>query len=142
MSKWLLVMFMCVMVTCSSIRAFAQEEERVEYSWGTVKSISSNQIVILEYDYDRDEDVESAYSINPNVEFRGVETLKDIAVGDDIDIEYVIQSGKKITKVITAEKSFGAEEQEEYVPSETYEEEWEYPREESGPTEPSEPKFE
>jgi len=104
-SKWLVVAFMCVMAACSSTQAFAQEEERVEYSWGTVKSISSDQIVVMEYDYDRDEDVESAYSINPNVEFRGVETLKDIAVGDDLDIEYVIQSGKKITKVIIAEKS-------------------------------------
>ena len=143
MSKWLSAVLICIIsiiIVFSSTQTFAQEED-IEYSWGTVKSISSSQIVVTEYDYDNDEDVEATYSVDPKVELIGVKSLKDIAVGDSLDIEYVIQSGKKIAKVITVEKLFKAEEQEEYVPIETYDEEWEYPQEESGSTETSEPEF-
>ena len=140
MSKWLLAVLICVIAVFSSGQIFAQEED-IEYSWSTVKSISSTQIVVIEYDYDNDEDVEVAYSIDPKVELRGVKTLKDIAVGDNLEIEYVIRGGKKVTKVIAVEKPSKAEE-EEYTPSQTYEEEWEYPAEESGSTEASEPEFE
>ena len=140
MSKWLLAVLICIITVFSSTQTFAQEED-IEYSWGTVKSISSSQIVVTEYDYDNDEDVEATYSVDPKVELIGVKSLEDIAVGDSLDIEYIIQSGKKIAKVITVEKLFKAEEQEEYVPIETYDEEWEYPQEESGSTETSEPEF-
>ena len=143
MSKWLSAVVICIVsiiIVFSSAQTFAQEED-IAYSWGMVKSISSSQIVVTEYDYDNDEDVEVTYSVDPKVELIGVKSLKDIALGDSLDIEYVIQSGKKIAKVITVEKPFKAEEQEEYVPLETYEKEWEYPQEESGSTETSEPEF-
>ena len=141
MSKWLLPALMCIITVFSSVQTFAQEED-VEYAWGTAKTISSNQIVVIEYDYDNDQDIEATYSVDPKVELRGVNSLKDITAGDSLDIEYVIQSGKKIAKVITVEKASKAEEQEEYLPLETYEEEWEYPMEEPGSTETSEPEFE
>lgn len=141
MSKGLLTVLMCIITVFSSAQTFAQEED-VEYTWGTVKSISSSQIVVTEYDYDNDEDVEATYSTDPKVELIGVKTLKDIAVGDDLDIEYVIQGGKKVAKVITVEKPSKTEEQEEYAPSQAYEEEWGYPPEESGSTETSEPEVE
>ena len=104
MSKWLLAMLMCVIVVFSSVQLFAQEED-IEYSWGVVKSIFSAQLVVIEYDYDNDEDLEVTYSIDPKVELRGVKTLKDIVVGDELDIEYVIKDGKKVIKVITVEKA-------------------------------------
>ncbi len=109
MSKWLLAVLICVITVFSSAQTFAQEED-VEYSWGTVKSISSNEIVVTEYDYDKDEDVEVTYSIDPKVELEGVKTLKDITVGDSLDIKYVIQGGKKIAKVITVEEPSKTEE--------------------------------
>ena len=103
MNKWLLAVLICVITVFSSNQIFAQEED-VEYSWGTVKSISSSRIIVTEYDYDNNE-AEVAYAVDPKVELRGVKTLKDIAVGDDLDIEYVIRGGKKVAKVLTVEKA-------------------------------------
>ena len=82
---------------------FAQEED-AEYSWGTAKSVSSDQIVVMEYDYDKDEDVEVSYVVDPKVELKGVDSLDDIKVGDDIEVNYVTKDGKKVARVIAVEK--------------------------------------
>ncbi len=108
--------------------SLAQEEEETEYSWGAVSSVSSNQVVITEYDYDSDEGLEVTYTVDPNAELKNVDSLKDIAVGDNVDIEYVVRNGKKVAKIITVEKSSS---EEEYPPSQTYEEESEYSPEET-----------
>ena len=107
--------------------SLAQEEEKTEYSWGKVSSASSSQIVVREYDYDSDEDVDVTYTIDPKAELKNVDSLKSIAVGDSVDIEYVVKDGKKVAKVIAVEKS---SQEEESTPSETYEEEPEYSPEE------------
>ena len=108
--------------------SLAQEEEEMEYSWGAVSSVSSNQIVITEYDYDSEEGADVTYAVDPNAELKNVDSLKDIAVGDNVDIEYVVRNGKKVAKIITVEKSSS---EEEYTPSQTYEEESEYSPEET-----------
>ena len=56
-----------------------------------------------------------------------MDSLKSIAVGDSVDIEYVVKDGEKVAKVIAVEKS---SQEEESTPSETYEEEPEYSPEE------------
>jgi len=100
--------------------SLSQEEEETDYSWGTVNSVSSNQIVVTEDDYDREEEVDVTYAIDPKVELKNVDSLKSIAVGDSVDIEYVVRGGKKVAMTITVEKPSY---EEEYTPSETYEEE-------------------
>ncbi|UCH12126.1 MAG: hypothetical protein JSW18_04735 [Candidatus Omnitrophota bacterium] len=101
--------------------SLAQEEE-MEYSWGTVNSVSSGQIVVAEYDRSRDEDVYVTYTIDPKAKLENVNSLKDIAVGDSVDIEYVVREGKKVAKLITVEK---VSVEEEYLPRGEY-----YPEEE------------
>lgn len=88
----------------------AAQEEEIDYSWGTVAGISENQIVVTEYDYNKDEEVDITYSIDPNVKFENVDSLENIAVGDSVDIEYVVKDGKRVAKVIAVEKSSYEEE--------------------------------
>ena len=123
----IVLMFGFLMCSMPGI-SLAQEEEEMEYSWGAVSSVSSNQIVITEYDYDSDEGTDVTYAVDPNAELKNVDSLKDIAVGDNVDIEYVVRNGKKVAKIITVEKSSS---EEEYTPSQTYEEESEYSPEET-----------
>lgn len=99
----------------------AQEEEE-DYSWGIVSSVTSSQIIVKEYDYDQDKDLEVSYAMSPNVKFEGVASLKDIKPNDDIEIDYVVKDGKRLARVITVSREpEGAE--EEYAPVESYEEE-------------------
>ena len=116
------------LVICSGI-SLAQEEaaEELDYSWGTVNSVSSNQIILAEYDYDTEEEVNVTYTLDPKVDLKNVESLKDIKVGDNVEIDYVVRGDKKVAKAITIEKPS----YEEYTPPETYEEESDYPEEET-----------
>ncbi len=115
----------------SGISLAQEEEESVEetdYSWGTVSSVSSNQIVITEYDYDKDEEVNVTFAVDANVKLHNVGSLKGLAVGDKVWIDYMIREGKNVAIGIEVEKP---SQKEEYMPSETYEEESNYSNEEA-----------
>lgn len=107
--------------------SLAQEVEELEYSWGKVSSVSSEQIVVTEYDYDADKEVDVTYTLDPEVELKNVESLEDIKVGDSVEIDYVVKDGKRVAKIITTVEEPS---EEEPTPSETYEEEPEYSPEE------------
>lgn len=89
----------------------AETEEEMEYSWGVVTDISSNRLVVSEYDYDTDEESEVSYTIDPNVELVNVNSLEEIAIGYSVEIEFVIKDNDKIAKIITVEIL-----EEEYIP--------------------------
>ncbi|MFB0561836.1 MAG: hypothetical protein ACETWM_11600 [Candidatus Lokiarchaeia archaeon] len=110
-----LLFLMCYMSGVS----LAQEEE-LEYSWGRVSSLSSNQIIVKEYDYESDEDVDVTYVIDPKVKIENVNSLEEITVGDSVGIDFVVRDSEKVAKVIIVEKSSY---EEEYTPEEEYEEE-------------------
>lgn len=114
----------------------AQEEE-LQYSWGRVSGLSSNQIIVKEYDYESDEEVDVTYAVDPEVKIENANSLEEIAVGDSVGINFVVRNNEKVAKVIIVEKSSY---EEEYTPSETYEEEPEETyEEESGETYEEEP---
>lgn len=93
-----------------NIRAQEEEEVETEYAYGTVKSITSSQIVVKEYDYENDTEVDVIYTIGPDVEYEGVSSYKDISAGDSVEIDYVVKGGKKIATLISAEEPFEEEE--------------------------------
>lgn len=99
--------------------SLAQEEE-TEYSWGVVSSVSSNQITVKEYDYANEEEVGVTYLVDPNVTFTNIASLKNISVGDSIEIDYVVRGNKKVAKIIAVEESSYQEEQEKDTPLQTY----------------------
>jgi len=85
-------------------------EEELEYSWGKVSSITSDQIVVKEYDYDSDTETDVTYTIDPKVTVKNIAALKDIKVGESVSIDYLVVDGKNIAKVITVEKPTEPEE--------------------------------
>ena len=107
MNKWLLAVLVSIMVVSLPCAAFAQEED-TEYGYGTVVTVdvSKNEIVINEYDYENDKEITITYSIDPEVKFGNVESLKEITPDTYVDIEYTIrEDGKKIAKVINTYKT-------------------------------------
>ena len=121
MRRYLVIIAVLGSLICSvSGISLAQEEEKTAYSWGIVKSISSKQIVVTEYDYDRDEEIDMVYTVDPNMELFNVNSLEDIAIGSEVWIDYTIREGEKVAMGIEAKKPTY---EEEYMPSQTYEEE-------------------
>lgn len=93
----------------------AAEVEETEFSYGTVTSVSSNQIVVSEYDYESDQDVDVTYTVPADVKLEGVASLQEIAVGDAIDIDFLIKGGQKVASLITVEKPIEEDEEGAFV---------------------------
>ena len=86
------------------------EFEGAEFSYGTVKSISGDQLVVSEYDYENDKDIDVTYSVNAETTYEGVQSLVEIAAGDSVDIDYKIEGHKKTAVAVAVEK--GGEDEE------------------------------
>ena len=62
----------------------------------------SNEIIISEYDWEKDEETEVVYSVHPDVKIENADSWKDIPNGTYIDIEYVTdKNGKRIINYIS-----------------------------------------
>ena len=81
-----------------------QAADETEFSYGTVKSIAADQIVVSEYDYDTDKDVDVTYSVPAGTTFENVASLQEIKAGDAVDIDYTLKDGKKVASSVTVEK--------------------------------------
>ena len=79
-------------------------EAPTEFTYGTVTGIDGNQINLTEYDYEKDEDVAASYFVNDKTEYKGVNGLQDIVVGDVIDVIYSEIDGKRLSAHISIEK--------------------------------------
>ncbi len=93
------------------VSAIAQDEEEAVYGYGTVAEIrkENNEIVVKEYDWDNDEEIETTYIIHPDVELENSDAWKNIPEGSYIDLEYVTDAaGKKtITYIYVYEPDSG-----------------------------------
>lgn len=91
------------------IPAELEEGEDLEYTFGAVKRVGGEEIVITEFDYDTGEEKEAVYAVDPKVELSNVQSLKEIAEGDEVDIDYRVEGGKKIAQVIAVAKPLPVE---------------------------------
>ena len=100
---------------------FAEEEapggaeevgDDTQYSYATVVSVSDKEIVVSEYDYEKDESVNVTYSLDPAVKLRNIGSLKEIAGDDAVEIIYTVKDGKKMATAIAVDKNTGDEAEE------------------------------
>ncbi len=89
----------------------AVAEEETEFSFGTIKSINANQLVVSEYDYESNADVDVTYQVAANATFENVASLKEIAVGDSVDVDFLVENGQKKAVAITVEKPLPEDEE-------------------------------
>lgn len=80
------------------------EQEEPEYSFGTVKKVEADQIVISEFDYDTGEEKEITYWLDPSVELNGVDSLQQVAVGDEVDVDFVVKEGRNVAQALSVAK--------------------------------------
>ncbi|OGX25463.1 MAG: hypothetical protein A2787_09950 [Omnitrophica WOR_2 bacterium RIFCSPHIGHO2_01_FULL_48_9] len=81
----------------------------ISYSYGIVTSVSPEEITLLEYDYDRDEEVQVVYKIAADTEFNNIGSVDKIAKNDEVEIYYVDEAGIKTAKSIEKEEVSPAE---------------------------------
>ncbi len=85
--------------------------EETEFSFGTVKSNNENQLVVSEYDYESNADMDVTYQVAADATFENVASLKEIAVGDSVDVDFLVENGQKKAVAITVEKPLPEDEE-------------------------------
>jgi hypothetical protein len=99
--------------------AWAQEDDIVEYAWGTVKSVSGDKLIVDEYDYESDTSSQVTYVADEATKIDSVSSLAEIASGDSVEVEFIKKDGTNIAQSISVEKAPPGEVvEEEAVPGE------------------------
>ena len=73
----------------------AASPEDVRYSYGTVRSVSGHEIVVTEYDYDKDADTDVAYDVS-GAKFENVSSPSEIKPDDTIDFMFREENGRRV----------------------------------------------
>ncbi len=106
-----LVFLICFL--CGVSPAQEEEKEALGYSYGTISNVSSNQIVVIEYDYDTGEEAAVTYTVDPDVKLYNADSLKDIASGSSVWVDYVVRKGEKVAMGIELKQLSDEEDAEE-----------------------------
>lgn len=105
------------------------QEEDTEYSWGIIVEVSPMEVVVSEYDYELEKEIDVAYKIDSDTELIDIESISDLTEGDAVEIDYVVKDKDRTAKVIALDKTLaevdygqeGLEEEFEYLPEEDIE---------------------
>lgn len=90
----------------------ASAQEAAAYSWGTVLTVSGEQIALEEYDFEADDYVSVIYTIRDNtIELQNVGSLSEVAVGDEAEVGFVTEGLEKIAVSLYIEKDSSWEEE-------------------------------
>lgn len=101
-----LVVFLILLGICLVLNSPARaQEEPSDYAYGTVAGISTDKLLVVEYDYGQDIEMEKTYLFDSQVKLKNVSSITEILVGDNVEIDYFIQGGNRMAQVISVEKS-------------------------------------
>ena len=105
MKKFLLFMLIVSILLFSSMLSLAQEEG-MGYSWGEVVKVSPNEIIVSEYSYDLEKEMDVVYKIESDVRLKNIQSINDLEEGNSVEIDYVVVGADKIAKGIILEELF------------------------------------
>lgn len=108
MKKFLALIGTLFLLNISGIAA--QQADENEYAYGTVVNITDSEIVLKEYNYEKEEFVEMNYKIAADVKVRNTDSLKAITPGNQVEILYSEKEGLKQALVVVLEKNEGVAE--------------------------------
>ena len=104
----------------SSIMEEYEDSSDGKYSFGVVTSVTDKEIVLKEYDYDKDEEIMVTYEFNQDTKFENAASLKDIAKDDEVEIYWTEKDGKNVATFIDkSEDSDTVPEEDAQAPSPT-----------------------
>jgi hypothetical protein len=86
----------------SKIRPVRVEED--VFTFGKVVHVGRRSIVLSEYDFARDAEVNRTYLAVRKTEFGNVKKLRYLKAGDDVVIDYLVKNKKRIITAIVKEE--------------------------------------
>lgn len=95
--KNLVLALAAVVLLIAGQNAFAYDPDALDYSFGTVKSVSPTAITLEEYDFEGDleKTVQVSYVINAETQLDNFEKIDDLKVDEDVEVYFVEADGAK-----------------------------------------------
>lgn len=102
--SWVMVVMLTVLLSFTS-GASAEETERSPK--GFVKSISDSEIVLTQYDSEKNAEVDVTYLLTPETqaEIYGDIPVGQIQVGDEVEIDFQNNNKKKVAEYVSIDLS-------------------------------------
>lgn len=76
-------------------------EDELKYTFGSVVKVGGDEVTILEYNDEAEQEIEVAYKIDGNTQYRNINALSELAANDSVEIFYQETNGvKTITQII------------------------------------------
>jgi hypothetical protein len=92
-------------------------DEDLEYTYGSVVSSSAAEVVVTEYNYETDEEIQTPYTVSAETKFSNVGSAPDLVKGDNVDIYYKNIDEKKVATMITKDETvYESQPEEENLP--------------------------
>ena len=119
MKKYLLILGIVVnmfwgvgLLTAAEDDPAVNVDEALEYTYGSVVSASAAEVVISEYNYESDEEIQMTYVVNADTKFSNVNAAQDLLKDDNVDIYYKVIDDRKIATMITKDDTVYEEDPE------------------------------
>ena len=90
------------------VSAAQENNNEDKFSFGKVVTVNAQEVMVKEYDFAKDADVEVPYTVTAETELGNVNAVTDLAANDDIVIDYVEKDGKRVVTTLVKEDK-GAE---------------------------------
>ena len=79
------------------------DSEEDKFSFGKVVAVGAHSVVVREYDFERDADVDVRYWITGETELGRVESLADLVADDDVVIDYIEIGSDRVATTLLKE---------------------------------------
>jgi len=73
---------------------------------GVVAKVDAESLVLVEYEYESDEELEVSYQVNDRTQFDNIASLADLQPGDSVEVVYADEAGKKVALAISKEENY------------------------------------
>ena len=84
--------------------AAVEPVDDLQYAYGSVAEVAGDRLVVSEFDEVAGTMATQTYTISPGVELYDVDAVSEIAVGDEVDIDYVMKDGQRMAVAIAVGK--------------------------------------
>jgi cold shock CspA family protein len=109
MRKWFALAVVLSLLFVNTPVGYTQEQQEqqeqeedidINIAYGFVSQIKQDSVVILEYDYDTDQEIENEYFVNSSTEYEDVAGIAELVSGDEVEITFVQEDGKRTATLI------------------------------------------
>lgn len=108
-----MMVFGSILMAMAMMSSVVFAQETLDFSWGTVIEVSSERIVLEEYNYETEGYVNVSYTLSKDVTIENAASLTDILPGQEVEVGFVVQDQEKIVKTLYVEKDASVETEEE-----------------------------